>query len=96
MEEVDERAFLFRGKRSANAHHLALGAAGVYEDLLSTLHWLERPSRPLGIRCFFSDLLPNGRKLFGGDNCHGVFAALDLALVGALEGGADGDDPDWA
>ena len=32
MEEVDERAF--RGNRGANAHHFALGAAGVYEDLL--------------------------------------------------------------
>ena len=24
-----------------------------------------------------------------------MFAALDLALIGALEGGADGDDPAW-
>ena len=38
---------------------------------------------------------PDGRKLFGGDNCHGVFIVLDLALVGTLEGGADGDDPAW-
>ena len=37
-EEVDEHAFLFEGKRSANAHHLAPGAAGVYEDLLGALH----------------------------------------------------------
>ena len=42
---------------------------------------------------FFDDLLPSGRKLFRGDNCRGVFAALDLTLVGTLEGGADGDDP---
>ena len=47
------------------------------------------------VECFFDDLLPDGRKLFGGDNCRDVFAALDLALVGALEGGADGDDPAW-
>ena len=40
-----------------------------------------------------SDLLPDGRELFGGNNCHGVLVALDLTLVGALEGGADGDDP---
>ena len=25
----------------------------------------------------------------------GVFTALDLALIGAIEGGADGDDPAW-
>ena len=94
-KEVDVRAFLFGGKRGANAHHFALGAAGVYEDLLGTLYRLKRPSQPLGVRCFFDNLLPDGRKLFGGDNCRGVFAALDLALVGALEGGADGDDPAW-
>ena len=28
-----------------------------------------------------------------GDDCCGVTAALDLALIDALEGGADGDDP---
>ena len=43
---------------------------------------------------FFDDLLPDGLKLIGGDNCRCVFATLDLALVGAL-GGADGDDLAW-
>ena len=71
-EEVDERAFLFGGKRGADAHHFALGAAGVYEDLLGALYRLERPSRPLGVGRFFDHLLPDGRKLFGGDNCYGV------------------------
>ena len=94
-EEVGERAFLFEGKCGADAHHFALGVAGVYEDLLVTLYRLERPSRLLGVWRFFDDLLPYGRKLFGGDNCRGMFAALDLSLVGALEGGADGDDPAW-
>ena len=60
MEEVDERAFLFRGKRGVNAHHFSLGAIGVYEDLLGALYRLERPSRPLGVGCFFGDLLPDG------------------------------------
>ena len=73
-------------------HHFAFGAAGVYEDLLGTLYRLKRPSRSLGVGCFFDDLLLDGHKLSGGDNCRGVFAALDLALVGALEGG---DDPTW-
>ena len=95
MEEVGERAFLFGGKRGADACHFALGAARVYEDLLGALYGLERPGRPLGIGCFFDDLLPDGHKLFGGNNCHVMFAALDLALIGALEGGADGDDPTW-
>ena len=95
MEEADERAFLFGGKHGANAHHFALGAAGVYEDLLGALFGLERPDRPLGVGCFFDDLLPDGRELFGGDNRHSVFATLDLGLVCVLEGGADGDDPMW-
>ena len=43
VEEVNEREFLFRGKRGANAHHFAFGAAGVYEDLLSALYRLKRP-----------------------------------------------------
>ena len=64
-EEADKRAFLFRGKRGANAHHFILRAARVYEDLLGALHRLKRPGRLLGVRCFFSDLLPNGRKLLG-------------------------------
>ena len=93
-EEVDERGFLFGGKRGANAHHFALGVARVYEDLLGALYRLERPSQSLGVGCFFDNDLPDGRKLFGGDNRCDVFAALDLALVGVLEG-ADGDDPAW-
>ena len=96
MEEADERAFLFRGNHGANAHHFALGATGVYEDLLGALHRLERPDRPLRVGCFFDDLLPDGRKLLGGDDRRGVFIALDVALVGALEGGANGDDPAWS
>ena len=80
-------------KRGANAHHFALGAAGVYEDLLGAIHWLKRPSRPLRVGCFFNDLLLDSHKLIGGDDCCSMFATLDLALIGTLEGGADGDDP---
>ena len=65
----------------------------VFEDLLGTLYRLGRLDQPLGVEHFFGDLLPNGNELFGGDDCRGVFAALDLALIGTLEGGADGDDP---
>jgi len=93
-EEADERTFLFGGKRGANAHHFALGAAGVYEDLLGTLHWLKRPSRQLGVGCFIGHLLPDGHKLFLDDDYRGVIAALDLTFS-TLEGGVDGDDPTW-
>ena len=67
----------------------------MYEDLLGALYRLERPDRPLGVGRFFDDLLPIRCKLFGCDNCRGVFTTLNLVLVGALEGGADGDDPAW-
>ena len=96
MEEADEHAFLFGGKCGANAHRFAFGADGVYEYLLGTLHWLERPSRPLGVGCFLGDLHPDGRKLFGGNDCCGGITALNLAFVGVLEGGIDGDDPAWS
>ena len=95
MEEVSERAFLFGGKRGADADHFALGATGVYEDLLGALHGLKRLGRPLGVGRFFDDLHPDGRELFGGNNRRGVFTALDVTLIGTLEGGADGDDPAW-
>ena len=94
-EEANECAFLFRGERGPNAHHFSLSAPEVYEDFFRALHRLKRPGQPFGVGCFFDDLLPDGRKLFGGDNCCGVIAALDLTLIGALEGGADGDDPTW-
>ena len=80
MEEFDERAFLFGEKRGANAHHFALGATSVYEDLLGALHWLEIPGRPLGVRCFFGDLLPNGRELSGGDDHRGIVTPWVLSM----------------
>ena len=43
VKEVSERAFLFLGKHGADAHHFALRATGVYEDLLGALYRLERP-----------------------------------------------------
>ena len=95
-EEADEHAFLFRGKRGTNAHRFALGVPGVYEDFLGALHWLKGPGRPLGVRCLFGDLLPEGHELCRGNDCCGVIAALNLALIGMLKGGVNSDDPAWA
>ena len=53
----------------------------------------EGPGRLRGVARFFDDLPLNGSKLSGGDDWCGMAATLDLALIGALEGGADGDDP---
>ena len=92
-EEVDERAFLFRGKRGNNAYNFSLGIAGIYDDPLGALCRFERPGRFLHIGHFFGDLLLEGGEFPKGDDCCGMAAALDLALVGPLEGGADGGDP---
>ena len=72
---------------------LSLGAAGVHVDLLGALCWFERPNCCFGVGCFFGKLLPEGDELFRGDDRRGVITAFDFALVSALEGGADGDDP---
>ena len=42
---------------------------------------------------FFGSLLPEGDEFPRGDDRGGMAAAFDFALVSALEGGADGDDP---
>ena len=47
----------------------------------------------LGSGTFFGDLLLDGGELSGGYDCCSMIATLDLALIGALEGGANGDDP---
>ena len=96
MDEVDECAFLFGGKHGANAHHFALGAARVYEDLLGAHYRLKRYGRLFGVGCFFGDLLHEVCELSGGDDRYDVIAALNFALVGTLKGGANGDDPTGA
>ena len=92
VEEVDERAFLFRGERGTDAYRFTLRVAGVYEDLLRAPCQFERPDQFLGVGCFFGHLILEGDELLGGNSCRGVAAAFDLAFVGTLEGGADGDD----
>ena len=47
-------------------------------------------------RGIYEDLLLEGDKFPRGDDCHAMATALDLALVGMLEGGADGDDLAWS
>ena len=51
-KEVDERAFLFRGKRGTNAYRFTLGAARIYEDPLGALCRFEQPDRFLCIGRF--------------------------------------------
>ena len=95
-EEVNEHAFLFGRKHDTNAYRLAHEAIGIYEDLLRALCQFERPGQFLGVGCFFGHLILEGDELLGGNSCRGVAASFDLAFVGTLEGGADGDDPTGA
>ena len=96
MEEVGEHAFLFGGKRGADVHHFALRATGVYEDLLDALRGLKGSGRWLRVGYVLGSPFLEYRELLGGDNCQGMLAALNLILVGTLEGGTNGDDPTWA
>jgi hypothetical protein len=68
-KEVDERAFLFGGERSADLHLLVHGVLSVDEDLLHALRGLEGSGSPIGVRRFLRGFLPNGRKFLGGDDC---------------------------
>ena len=96
VEKVDERALLFEGKCGSNAHRFVLGGPRVYEDFLRAFRWLEGPGRPLSVEHFFGDLPLDGGELSESNDCCGMTAALDLRLIGTLEGGADGDDPIWS
>jgi hypothetical protein len=91
-EEVDERTFLFGVERGADSHLLVHGVLRVDENLLHTLRRLKGSGCPIGVRRLLRSFLPDDRKFLGGDDCRGELAALQLALVGALEGGADGTD----
>jgi len=71
---------------------LPLGLLGSMRISLAPSIGLKDMADRLGVGCFFDDLLSDGRELFGGNDCSIMIAALDLALVGILEGGADGDD----
>ena len=93
MEEVNERAFLLGGEGGANAHCLAGGVVGVNEDLLDVLHWFEGSGRLLCVGRSFGDVLAYGRELNRGEGRRGELAALNLTLVGFLEGSTNGDDP---
>jgi hypothetical protein len=57
VEEVDEHAFLFRGKGDVDMHHLAVGAARVDEDLLGVLDRPERSRKLLGVERLLIDHL---------------------------------------
>ena len=77
-----------------DAYHFTL-SAGIYEDLLGAFYRFIRSGQLLCVGRSFGDLLLEGIEFPGGDDCRGMATTPDLAVVGTLEGGADGDDPTW-
>ena len=95
-EKVDEHHFLFAVEGGADLQRLVVGAIRVEGHLLDTLGGFEAARVSVrgvqGLSCHFVE---------GG--CEGlvlclilrVLDLLDIALVGVLELGADGDDAPW-
>ena len=86
-EEVDERAFLFGGERGPDMDFFALGAAGSKRTSLEPSADSNDP-----VDFFASGASSTTFSLRVASSLEAM-TAFDLALVSALEGGADGDDP---
>jgi hypothetical protein len=92
-EEVDERAFLFRGECGADLHLLVLRVVGVDEDLFDALRGFKGSGGSLEVNRFLRGFLPDDCKFLGGDDHRSELTAFHLTLVGTLERGTDGDNP---
>ena len=93
-KEVDERAFLLRREGGSDPRDLGPRGAKIERDLLGVLDGLEGSGFPVRIQ----GLLFHGRSdglqlLLKGNDGHREFAALYLALVGALKRATYADDP---
>jgi len=92
VEEVDRHNFLFGIEVGADRQHLAIGVAGVEQDLLSGFCRLEA----FGVALWFWGLSGNSLESRGEFNrtldLLPILDALDIALIGVLKEGADGTD----
>ena len=92
-EEVDEHHFLFAAERGADLQRLSIGGLRVEGNVLGALGRARRPRVPL---LEVHGLLSHSLQLCGEGLVErqslGVLDALDVALIGVLERGADGDD----
>jgi hypothetical protein len=76
VEEIKERAFLFRGMVRANVQHLAIRASGIDRDFLGILCGFKRAHRPLRVGHPLDCLHPDGGELLRGDGHSGELATL--------------------
>ena len=91
-EEVDEHGFLFGIEVGADRQHPALGVARVEWDLLGAFCRLEASDKVLWFWSLGGEGLETRGKLSGALDYLPILDALDVALIGVLEGGADSED----
>jgi hypothetical protein len=95
-EKVDEHHFLFGLELGADPQHLLIGVAGVEGDDLRGFRRLEVVDMLLGVGNLSGEVLQVGDERLGIYECLDVFDTLDIALVGVVVCGADGDDACWS
>jgi hypothetical protein len=86
-------AISYLGEVSADAQRFPVGVVHVDEDILGAFCGLKGPRLSLGVGRACSLHHSGDHELLRGDSCSGKLAAFHVALVSALEGSADGDDP---
>jgi hypothetical protein len=77
-EEVDERAFLFGGERSANSHLLVIRVIGVDEGLFDALRRLKGSGGSFEVGRLLQGFLPDDREFLGGIDTE---ASLQLSTL---------------
>jgi hypothetical protein len=83
----------YLGEVSADAQCFPVGVIRVDGDLLGAFCGLKGPRLSLGVGRACSLHHSGDHELLRCDSCSGKLAAFHVALVSALEGSADGDDP---
>ena len=95
-EKVDEHHFLFAVEGGADLQHLVVGTIRIEGHLLDTLGGFEAPSMLVrGVQGLACHLVEGGYEGLILSLSLRVLDALDVALIGVLERGADDDDTLW-
>ena len=96
LEKVDEHHFLFAVEGGDDLQRLVVGVIRVEGHLLDTFGGLETSGVSVrGVQGLACHSVEGGREGLVQRLSLRVLNALDVALVGVLERGADGDDTLW-